>query len=177
MKLYFKRTGHDGDASYLCIADINGKCKYDLRRSDRLSKRILIRDQGSRKDVAEVKQVLKSLMPKYQIIIGGEVVLEVKKEFHPILPKYTLSGSLGWEIRPMPIKYLYEVGKDGRFVMRSNGTQDVHWWGRGVQHFEIEYAEETDELAAVALAVTINVAIEGEKFMRSREEIEERTKQ
>ena len=174
MKLYYKRTGWGGEGSYLCIADIDGNKRYDLRRSDRLAKRIIIRD-NDKNDVAMVKQVLKSLLPRYQIIIGDEVVLEVKKEFQPLIPKYTLSGSLGWEINSLPIKHLFEATRDGVMMMRSNGTQDVQWWPH-VAHYEIEYPGAAEELPAVALSVAINMAIEGEKFMKTREEIREMQK-
>ena len=161
MKLYFKKKTVSFNDNILCLADQDGNLVYDWKTSVMLTKKIRVFD-ADQNEVAEIKQVLKSLMPKYQIFIGGEQVLEIKKEFHPILPKYTLSGQ-GWEMENKLLIHEFGVKQGDCQIMSSGRSEDcLRWQARA---FEVEILEPKDQLLAAAVAIAINMGIEGEKFL------------
>ena len=161
MKLYFKKKTIAVNDQIPCLVDQDGNLVYDWKISVMLAKKIRVFD-AEKNEVAEIKQVLKSLMPKYQIFIGGEMVLEIKKEFHPILPKYTLSGQ-GWEMENKPLIYEYGVKQGDRQIMSAGRSEDALEWQ--AHAFEVEIFETKDQLLAAAVAIAINLGIEGEKFL------------
>ena len=161
MKLYFKRKTLAFNDQILCLSDAEGNLVYDWKTSVMLAKKIRLFD-AEKNEVAEIKQVLKSLMPKYQIFVDGEMVLEIKKEFHPILPKYTLTGQ-GWEMENKLLIYEYGVTKGAEQILTAGRSEDhLEWQSRA---FEVEIPDPRNQLLAAAVAVAINIGIEGETFI------------
>ena len=161
MKLYFKRKTVAVNDQILCLADREGNPVYDWKVSVMLAKKIRVFD-AEKNEVAEIKQVLKSLMPKYQIFVGGEMVLEIKKEFHPILPKYTLSGQ-GWEMENKLLIYEYGVKQGAEQILTAGRSEDALKWQSHA--FEVEIPDPKNQLLAALVAIAINMGIEGEKFL------------
>lgn len=161
MKLYFKRKTVAVNDQILCLADQDGNLVYDWKTSVMLAKKIRVFD-AEQNEVAEIKQVLKSLMPKYQIFVGGEMVLEIKKEFHPILAKYTLSGQ-GWEMENKLMIYEYGVKQGAEQILTAGRSGDSLKWQSYA--FEVEIPNPQNQLLAAAVAIAINMGIEGEKFL------------
>ncbi len=161
MKLYFRKKTFSTNENILCLADAAGDLVYDWKTSVLITKKIRVFD-AEKNEVAVIKQVLKSLMPKYQIFVGNEMVLEIKKEFHPILPKYTLSGQ-GWELENKLQIYEYGVKKGEEQILTAGLSDDRPGWQSLV--YEVEIPEPGNQLLAAAVAIAINLGIEGEKFL------------
>ena len=161
MKYYFKRKNLiTNELNKYCLVDAAGNKVYDWKSSILLTKKIRIFD-ANKNEVAVVKQVLKSLMPKYQIFVNGEMVLEIKKEFHPLLAKYTLNGS-GWEMDNQLMLFEYGMKKDGETVLTQREVEE-HMFSQ-CQTYELDVNGYTNEVVAVAAAVAINFGIEGDKM-------------
>lgn len=157
MIFYLQRKTQWFDDNFLCIADENGKKLYEFKPSTLLVKTIRILDANKR-EVAVVKQELKSLMPKYHVFVQDEERVTVKKLFHPLLLKYVLEG-MGWEIQPGPMRHHYEISKHGRPVVTvSNHARN------GKPGCMIEVADDTDVLTVLATVVAIDYGIEGESL-------------
>lgn len=154
MKFRFEKKSVSTGNNILCIADERGNLKYDLKISVLLNRKTIRIYDAARQEVAVSKQELMSLMPKYSVFVGGEKVLEIKKIFHPLLPKYELSG-MGWEIKTGPMIHYYTITKDGVVVVDS--THDRIY---DMDTCTFEVCDPAQELAAVAAVVAISFGIE-----------------
>ena len=162
MKLYIRRKNTTfNDIEVFSVATAAGKMKYDLKIGVLLGKKIRLVD-ADKNEVAVIKQVLKSLMPKYDIFIGDEKLLTVSKKLH-ILPKFELDG--GWEVKYGMMVHNFELLKNGTVVARIS-DQDMPWG----EAYEIDIPEARWEIPAVALAVAIECGIGAEKCLRRPED-------
>ena len=162
MKLYIRRkTTWHNDSEIFAVATEDGKMKYDMKVQTLLAKQIRLLD-ADKNEVAVIKQVLKSLMPRYDLFIGGEKLLTVSKKLH-ILPKYELDS--GWDIRLGVMIHNYELLKDGTVVARVSNPRMS--WGEA---YEIDIPDPRWEAAAVALTVAIECGIGAEKCLQRPED-------
>lgn len=159
MKFYFKKKAFSLDNNTLCIADEAGNKKYDLKTSIMITKTIRILDED-KQEVAVIKQELKSLMPKYSVYVHDEKIMEVKKVFPPLIPKYEITG-LGWQMNSRLMRHDYDILKDGNPVL----TVSNHMLG-SFHTCQIEIFNPRDELNALAVATAIDLGIEGESLTK-----------
>ena len=158
MKLYYKNKPICTETNYLMVADAQGKKVYDLKWRGLLGRYLQVLD-AEKNELAQIRRE-KGLLPHYSVYIGEEKFFDIRKEFHPILPKHVIEGK-GWQMQNKLMLHEYDVLASGT---RALTVTDCHMpWGHS---YEIDIADGINELYAVCVAVTLDVCIDGQNFLR-----------
>ena len=101
-------------------------------------------------EVAYIEQELLTWMPRYHVYVGGREVAQICREFTFFTPKYRVDG-LDWDVTGHFLEHDYEITRMGRPVV----TIEKEWmtWG---DCYELNIADPADELAALAVVITID---------------------
>ena len=153
MKLYMKEklfSFHDR----FTVKDENGWDKYFVEGEFlSLGKRLhLLNVHGE--EVAEIRQQLFTLMPRYSVFMAGREVAQIRKEFTLFFQRYVIDG-LGWEIEGSVWEHRYEIRKNGRLIVAI----DKEWmtWG---DSYCLDILDPADEILALAVVLTIDCVVE-----------------
>lgn len=155
MKLYIREKVFTwGDKFH--VKDEYGKDKY-IVEGEILSwgKKLHVYDRTGT-EVAFIKQELFRFLPAYCVFCGERQVAEIRKEFSFLFPRYSIEG-LGWEIEGRFMAHDYEITKNGRPIV----TICKEWmtWG---DSYELNIADPTDEIVALAVVLTIDCVMESQ---------------
>lgn len=101
-------------------------------------------------EVGMIRQKLFTLLPKFEIIINGEVCGTIEKKFTLFKPRYDIDFN-GWRAEGDFIGWNYEVWQACSVAMRI--YKKLFTWG---DTYVIDYAEPVDELAGLMLVLTID---------------------
>ena len=113
-------------------------------------------------ELAFIKQKIFKLLPKYQIIINGDVVAEVTKKLALLKPKYVVSG-LDLEITGDFLAHEYSaVNKNGEQVL----TVSKEWFKWG-DTYVIDTLDTLDPVIASALLIVIDACMAEEQVAAS----------
>ena len=106
------------------------------------------------REVAFIKQELFTWMPRYAVLVNGQQVCEIRREFSFLFPRYTIDG-LGWEIDGQFFAHDYSISKGGRTIV----TISKEWmtWG---DSYEMDIADPRDEVIALAVVLTIDCVLD-----------------
>jgi uncharacterized protein YxjI len=102
---------------------------------------------------AFIQQKVFSLLPRYFVFVGDRQAAEIVKELTLFRQKYSIEG-LGWEVNGDFWAHDYEIVKDDRLI----ATIHKEWmtWG---DCYEVDIADESDELNALAVVLAIDCAM------------------
>ena len=155
MKLYIKEKVFSwGDHFY--VRDAAGREKYEVRGEVfSLGKKLHIYDMEGR-EVALIMQRLLTFLPKYEVYVREEKVAEVKQVFSFLRPRFVAEG-LNWEVEGRIMWHDYEITRNGSPVV----TIRKEWmtWG---DSYELDIANPTDEIFALAVVLTIDCVAEAQ---------------
>ncbi len=100
-----------------------------------------------------IEQKLFSFLPHYYAFADGDLVAEVVKEFSFFRPRYRIEG-LGWEVHGNFLEHEYEIWRDEKII----AVVKKAWltWG---DFYELEIADDKDELPALAVLLCIDSAV------------------
>ena len=106
------------------------------------------------REVAFIKQELFTLLPRYAVLVNGQQVCEIRKEFTFFFPRYVIDG-LGWEIDGQFFAHDYSISKNGRNIV----TISKEWmtWG---DSYQMDIADPRDEIIALAVVLTIDCCLD-----------------
>lgn len=153
MKLYMKEKVFSWTDQFT-VKDAEGRDKYFVE-GEFLSwgKKLHVRDAEGR-EVAFIKQEVLTLMPRYYVFVDGQQVAEIVKEFTLFRPKYRIDG-LGWEIEGEFTHHNYLITKHDQTIV----SIDKEWmtWG---DCYELNIKNDTDEIVALAVVLTIDCVTE-----------------
>ena len=104
--------------------------------------------------IARDKQDVLTLMPRYYVFVDGQQVAEIVKAFTLFRPKYRIDG-LGWEIEGEFTHHNYLITKHDQTIV----SIDKEWmtWG---DCYELNIKNDTDEIVALAVVLTIDCVTE-----------------
>ena len=105
-------------------------------------------------EAAFIQQKLWTFRPKYDVFVNGEMIAEIIKEISFFKSYYTVEG-LGWDVEGSFWEHEYEVTKNDVPIVRI--SKEGMTWG---DCYELDIAEIVDEVAALAVVVTIDCMIE-----------------
>ena len=91
-----------------------------------------------------------SLLPTFEIVINGNTVGRIKKEFTLLRPKYEIDCN-GWQVEGDFIGWNYQVTKQGRTIL-AIAKEPFHWGDTYV----IDYENSEDELVGLLLVIAID---------------------
>ena len=153
MNLYMKeRVFSWGDKFDIC--DQNGTPKYFVAGEVfSWGKKLHVYDRFER-EVAFIKQEVFSFLPCYKVIVNGNEVAQIRKEFTFFRPRYRVDG-LGWDVEGSFLEHNYQITQNGRHIV----SIDKEWmtWG---DTYQISIAEDADEIVALAVVLTIDCVVE-----------------
>ena len=158
MKLYYKLRPICTETNYLMLVDAQGQKKYALKWKGLLGRYLQVLD-ADKNELAQIRRE-KGLMPRYGVYIGEEKRFDIRKEFHPLLPRHVIEGQ-GWQMQDKAMLHDYDVLANGTWALT---VQDCNMpWGNC---YEIDIADNVSELYAVCVTLTLDVCINGQHFMR-----------
>ena len=149
MKLYIREKVFSWGDKFT-VKDACGNDKYIVQGEVfSFGKKLHVYDRNGR-EVAFIKQEVWSWLPKYYVFCNDRQVAEIKKEFTLFFQKYSIAG-LRWEINGSFMAHDYEITQGGSTIVRI--SKEWMTWG---DSYELDIANPTDELVALAVVLTID---------------------
>jgi uncharacterized protein YxjI len=116
-----------------------------------LGHRIHVYDRNSN-EIGVIKQKLLSIMPVFEIEIGGRVIGTIQKKFTLFRPKYEVDFN-GWRVEGNFLGWDYDVISGCSMIMHIN-KEPLHWGDTYV----INYEHSEDEVMGLLLVIAIDAA-------------------
>ena len=161
MKFYYKRKFFGSEHNYLLLVNEQGEKKYDFKWRGLFVPYLQILDL-EKHELARIKRE-KGLLPHYGVYIREEKVFDLKKEFHPLLPKHVLEGQ-GWTVKDKYMLHEYDALVNGNHAMTVQNCSMS--WGESC---EIDIAEGVNELYAICVSLAMDVCCNGQNFLKAPE--------
>ena len=108
------------------------------------------RAEECHEEVGYIRQKLFSLMPTFEIIVRGQVVGTVRKEFTLFRPRYHVDFK-NWDVEGDLMGWDYRVTSDGREVL-SISKELLNWTDTYAMH----YCNPADEIPGLLLVIAID---------------------
>lgn len=118
-----------------------------------LGHKLYIYDE-SRNEVAFVKQKLMTFLPKFEVYLGDNMVVEVLKELSFFKSKYTING-VNWTVDGDFWAHEYTISDGMNEIVSINKA----WFTWG-DSYEINVAEGVNEVLAIATVLAIDCVLE-----------------
>lgn len=155
MRLYIKEKVFSWGDKFT-VKDEDGNTKYVVEGEVfSWGKKLHVYDTNG-DEVAFIKQELFSFLPRYSVFCNNEQVVEIRKEFSLIFPKYRIDGR-GWEIRGKFMEHDYEITKRGQTIVSIK--KEWMTWG---DSYKLDIMNPEDEIIALAVVLTIDCVEESD---------------
>lgn len=156
MKLYFKQRFFSWLDSY-DIFDEEENTVYTVEGKLAWGHRLVIYDKNG-EELAEVKEVVFSLLPRFEIYIKGEFAGSLQKEFTFFKPKYNIDFN-GWHIEGDWFEWDYQILSSSGEIIAEISKELWHM----TDHYTIDVINEEDALQALIVVL----AVDAEKCSRN----------
>ena len=156
MHLYMKQKVFSWKDRF-SIQDESGHDKYYVEgKVFSIGKKLHIYDMESN-ELEFVNQKVVSFMPKFSVEINGEEVAVIKKKFTFLKPSYSIEGP-GWDVQGDFMCHDYIITEG------DNTIVSIHkkWMAWG-DTFELDVADESREVLAVAVVLAIDAVIDSQQ--------------
>lgn len=152
MKLCIKQRVFSWTDTY-DVYDSYGEAKYYVRaKFFSLGHQITVYEKDTGREVGSVHQRLFTLLPTYDIRIGGMEMGSVKKKFTFFSENY-LVDYRGWDVEGNFLGWDYQVLHGGRTVMSI--SKEWLTWG---DTYTLTYDDPADEIPGLLLVIAIDAA-------------------
>ena len=156
MKLYIQQKVFSWRDRFF-VKDENGNDKYYVEGElFSWGKKLHIYDMNNN-EVAFIKQEVFSFLPRFYVLIDGDEVAEIVKEFTFFFPKYRIDG-LGWEIDGDFFDHDYEITQSGMPIVEI--SKEWFTWG---DCYELSISEQADEIMSLAVVLAIDCVIDAQR--------------
>ena len=133
------------------VYDESGEPRYYVEAEIfTLGHQIHVYDKRSGEEVGSIHQKLLTLLPEFEIVIGGISQGSISKEFSLFAPRYHVDYR-DWEVEGDFIGWDYSASCNGREVVTI--SKELFAWG---DTYVIEYRDIGDEIPALLLAIAID---------------------
>ncbi len=156
MKFYMKQRIFSWGDKFSIYDPMGNECYHVEGEVFSFGKKLHLYDTAQR-ELAFIQQRLLSFLPKYEIQKNGAQIAEVVKEFTFFRQEYSVNG-LGWKVHGDFFSHDYEITTNGRRIAQVS----KEWFTLG-DAYEIDIADDTDEIAALAVVLVIDACIEAAK--------------
>lgn len=135
------------------VYDESGEARYFVK-AEVLSfgHQIHVYDKRSGEEVGSIHQKLFRFLPEFEIVIGGQTVGTIRKEFTFLRPRYRVDFR-GWDVQGDFMGWDYEVTDAGRMVMTV--SKELFNWG---DTYVLRYGSIYDEIPGLMLVIAIDAA-------------------
>ncbi len=106
------------------------------------------------REVAFIKQEILTFLPKFEVYIGDDLAVVVKKEFTFFVQKYTLEGT-DWTVDGDFWEHRYEISGSSGSV--ASIAKAFFSWG---DSYQIDISDGADEVLVLATVLAIDCVIE-----------------
>lgn len=155
MRLYMKQKVFSLKERF-AITDDAGRMYYEAEGEIfTLGKKLHLYDHMGA-EVAQIRQVLLSFLPRYEVWMGGEQMAEIVKEFTFLTPKYTIKGP-EWSVEGQIWAHDYMICKNG--VVIANVHKAWMSWG---DSYEIDIDENESETMVLAVVLAIDAVLDAQ---------------
>lgn len=135
------------------VYDANGDARYFVKGAFfSLGHRIHIYDKVTRRELGRVQQRLLTLLPTFDIYVGGHCVGSVKKKFTLLAQNY-LVDYRGWDVEGDFLGWDYRV-TEGTMEVMSISKKWLSWGDT----YTLRYTNPTHELPGLLLVIAIDAA-------------------
>ncbi len=151
MKLLIKQRVFSWSDTY-DVYDENGNAKYFVKAEFlSLGHRLHVYDRNQ-KEVGMIKERLMTLLPVFEIEVGGYVQGRIEKKFTLFRPKYEVEFN-GWRAEGDFLGWEYDVYSGCSSIIHI--TKELFHWG---DTYVIDFADPADELMGLLLVIAIDAA-------------------
>ena len=111
---------------------------------------IHVYDKRSGREVGSIHQKLFTFLPQFEIVIGGQTVGTIYKEFSFFVPHYHVDFR-NWEVEGDFMGWNYSATQNGRTVLTV--SKELFRWG---DTYVLEYGDIADEIPGLLLTIAID---------------------
>ncbi|MGM9669423.1 MAG: LURP-one-related/scramblase family protein [Faecousia sp.] len=152
MNLYIQQRVFSWTDTY-DVYDESGNPKYFVRAELlTIGHQIHVYEKATGREVGSVHQQILTFLPKFEIVIGGQTLGMVRKQFSFLVPRYQVDYR-GWDVEGDFLGWDYRVTDGNRTVMRI----EKQWlsWG---DTYTLSFANPADEIPGLLLVIAIDAA-------------------
>jgi len=113
---------------------------------------IHVYDKRTNEEVGSIHQELLTLLPRFEIVIGGRTVGTISREFSFLKPRYHVDFR-GWDVEGDFLSWDYVARENGREVLSV--SKELLTWG---DTYVLSYAQPWDEIPGLLLVLAIDAA-------------------
>lgn len=151
MKLLIKQRVFAWGDTY-DIYDEEGNVKYIVKAEIfALGHQLHVYD-AYKNEIGEIQQKLFTLLPQFEIVIGGNVCGTISKKFTFLRPKYEIDFN-GWRVEGDFLEWDYNVYEGRSSIIHI--SKQLFRWG---DTYVIDFANPQDELMGMMLVIAIDAA-------------------
>lgn len=135
------------------VFDEDGEPRYEVRAEFlTLGHQIHVYDKRSGQEVGSIHQKLLTFLPQFDIVIDGQILGRVRKEFSFLLPRYRVDYR-GWSVDGDFMGWDYRVNRGSQTVMTI--SKELFQWS---DTYVLRYQNPADELPGLLLVIAIDAA-------------------
>lgn len=133
------------------VYDERGEARYYVEAEIfTFGHQIHVYDKRSGREVGSIHQKLFTFLPQFEIVIGGQTVGTIYKEFSFFVPHYHVDFR-NWEVEGDFMGWDYSATKNGRTVLTV--SKELFHWG---DTYVLEYGDIADEIPGLLLTIAID---------------------
>ena len=155
MELHIRQRIFSWGDSY-DVFDHSGEARYEVRSAFfSLGHQIHVYDKRAdegRDEVGSIRQKLFTLMPTFEIEIGGRVIGTVRKKFTLLRQNYEVDYR-GWDVEGDFLGWDYRVVQAGRELLSI--TKEIWNWS---DTYTLRFRDPADEIPGLLLVLAIDAA-------------------
>ncbi len=152
MKLRIRQRVFSWSDSY-DVYDGNGNPKYEVAAEIfSFGHQIHVYEKHTGREVGSIHQKLFTFMPRFEIVVGGQLQGTVSKEFTFFIPRYNVDYR-GWDVEGDFLGWDYRVLQGNRTVMTIS-KEPFNWSDTYVLNCE----DPADEMPGLLLVLAIDAA-------------------
>ena len=155
MKLYMKQKVFAFKDRFYVKDQAGRDCFYVEGELFSLGKKLHIYDADGH-ELAMVQQKLLTLLPKYVVIVQGEEVAEITKEFTFFKPRYKVKGP-GWTVDGDIWDHDYKIRRGPDTIVHVSKS----WMSWG-DTYEIDIQRDINPIMALAVVLAIDCVLDAE---------------
>jgi uncharacterized protein YxjI len=151
MKLLIKQRIFSWTDTY-DIYDESGNSKYFVKADFLTLGHVIHIHNRNHQEAGCVRQKIVTFLPKFDLMIGGNTVGTLKKEFTFFSPRYYLDCN-GWVVQGDVFRWNYDVVSNGETIMHI--TKEFLHFG---DTYVLDIPDEKNEIICLLIAIAIDAA-------------------
>jgi len=135
------------------VYDDSGEARYYVEAEMfAFGHQIHVYDKRSGQEVGSIHQKLFTFLPQFEIVINGQPMGTIRKEFSFLTPKYHVDFH-GWQVTGDFLAWDYQVYQGSHTVMSI--SKELFHWG---DTYVLRYSDVGNEIPGLLLVIAIDAA-------------------